>query len=196
MARRQACRSADESWLQHHLPGHCGSIPSDEKGTQSLVAFGHRRSTFAEHFLSLQKVNQLQMNKAAQLYLITYQLVWEDKQHQKFWTQWGKCLLYATHVGIRSDCFPDVRACRDTLTSMKAELVDVVLKAGHDWEVYHKKVEDFLVDWEKHNAALLRYLLHSASLDPSRRLISCVPNPECRRMRRQRARSCVRTQRS
>ncbi len=34
------------------------------------------------------------MNKAAQLYLLMYQLVWEDKQHQKFWAQFGESLLY------------------------------------------------------------------------------------------------------
>jgi len=45
-------------------------------------------------YSTLQRVIHLQMNKAAQLYLLMYQLVWEDKQHQKFWTQFGESLLY------------------------------------------------------------------------------------------------------
>jgi hypothetical protein len=40
---------------------------------------------------------------------------------------------------------------------MKAELQDVALKAGEDWDKYRAKIENFLVDWEKHNTALLRY---------------------------------------
>lgn len=83
------------------------------------------------------RVIHLQMNKAAQLYLLMYQLVWEDKQHQKFWTQFGESLL-------------------NGLSMMKTELHDVVSKAGEDWDKYRTKVEDFLVDWERHNTALLR----------------------------------------
>ena len=36
----------------------------------------------------------LQLHKTAQLYLLTYQLVWEDRQHPKFWGRFGAPMLY------------------------------------------------------------------------------------------------------
>lgn len=62
---------------------------------------------------------------------------------------------------------------------MKTELHDVVSKAGEDWDKYRTKVEDFLVDWERHNTALLRYpppttmcpRSHTHTQPPSRWLI-------------------------
>ena len=47
---------------------------------------------------------------------------------------------------------------RNTLTAIKAELHGVALRVGEDWDAYQAKVEQFLVDWERHNASLLQDL--------------------------------------
>jgi len=95
------------------------------------------RRLYSQTPLVTQKVIFLQMYKAVQVYLLMYQLVWEDKQHKNFWNQFGESLLSALSVG-------------------KRELHGMVLKAGESWDRYQKKIEDFLVDWENHNSALLR----------------------------------------
>lgn len=114
--------------------------------------------------LVLQRVGQLQMNKAAQIYLLMYQLVWEDKQHLKFWAQFGQSLLYAyLALCLALDGDLSVNIPRNALSMMKNELMNVVLKAGQDWNSYRQKIEDFLVDWEKFNSALLRYAALSSN---------------------------------
>lgn len=99
------------------------------------------------------------MHKATQIYLLIYQLIWEDKQHNKFWAQFGEPMLLVPLLCI-ADLFLLLGLhsllCRKALSLMKSELVSLVLKAGEDWEKYKLKMEDFLVDWEKHNTALLR----------------------------------------
>ena len=54
---------------------------------------------------------------------------------------------------------------------MKTELREVVSKGGEDWDKYQTKIENFLVDWERHNNALLRYnppsLANRVALSPS-----------------------------
>jgi hypothetical protein len=89
-------------------------------------------------FRSLKSAMALvQVNKATQLYLVIYQLTWEDRQNSRFWSQHGAALL-------------------DALQEIRSELQKIVVGTGQDWTEYKKKVEDFLVDWEKHNQALLR----------------------------------------
>lgn len=50
-----------------------------------------------------------------------------------------------------------IELIRSALSVGKRELHGMVLKAGESWDRYQKKIEDFLVDWENHNSALLRY---------------------------------------
>jgi hypothetical protein len=92
----QASAGGGQVCVRALLSGHHHALPRVEKGAPLAVAHDDRLADARAVVAVVQRVIHLQMNKAAQLYLLTYQLVWEDKQHQKFWAQFGESLLYVT----------------------------------------------------------------------------------------------------
>jgi hypothetical protein len=111
----QARERSDQVGLRPLFAGPHRTVSSYEKGTDTAGQLMHHGEPTLKSLSTLQRVIHLQMNKAAQLYLLMYQLVWEDKQHQKFWAQFGESLLYTLPSPPLGFCTSTAHLHHDTL---------------------------------------------------------------------------------